>query len=268
MKLFFYSIIILLLFIYCNDDSGTGPVKNETPGIEGTITFQGEWPAPAESIIVIISTVFPPLFEELISGGSIPLDVNSYNYSIDLPAGNYKLVGVAWRAENTDWDVLSICGFYFSGEDSLAPGEVTIPDDKTRIHDINIKVNRSKARKVTDSKIVGTVKFNGTWESGIVQAMVIATTKLKLSYPFELPSLLDICFSNPIEPGTDSTDYEIRAFPATFVATGIIFFKENQTLSLQDIIYSSQRGGVDLVNQYVVEEDSTVQGTNFTIQFQ
>ena len=43
-----------------------------------------------------------------------------------LRADTYTLVGVAWRAQGTNWDLLSICGVYFAGNDTLAPGKVVI----------------------------------------------------------------------------------------------------------------------------------------------
>jgi hypothetical protein len=234
-------------------------------GIQGTVTFVGEWPAPAEEVRLVAATTFPPNFEEIIIGESIPVDAASHDYLFELRPDTYRIVGVAWRAEGTNWDILSICGFYFAGEDSLAPGQVVVPTDVSVIDNIDIVVNRSKARKITDTKIVGSITFNGSWPANVTEARVIATTRFSI-IPIEMPTLLDLAFSDVIEPGITSLDYEVKAFPGTFVATGVIFFREGQTLSVNDIFYSAEVGGLD-VNPYEVPEDSTVTGPDFNIQF-
>lgn len=244
-------------------DVHIGPVLS---GIQGTLTFQGEWPDAAEEVRLVMATKFPPEFEEVIIGDSIPSNVSKHEYTFNIKPDTYKLVGVAWRAEGTEWDLLSICGFYLSKDDSLAPAEVIIPDDTTVIRGINMVVNRSKARKITDTKITGSITFTGTWPEDISEARVIASTKFKIDPPMELPTLLDLGFSETIAPGTTEYNYEIKAFPGTFEAAAVIFFKEGQTLSIDDIFYSSQVGGLDLT-PFNVEENATANGPDFTIQF-
>jgi hypothetical protein len=234
-------------------------------GLAGTVTFKGNWPETAEEVRIITSKTFPPEMDELIIGESIPPSADRYQYLFNLEPATYSIVGVVWRPQNADWDLLSICGFYFTEGDSLAPGEVVIPDDQTVVENIDITVDRSKARKITDTKIIGSITFNTPWPADIVEARVIASTKFSLA-PLELPTLLDLGFSDVIEPGTAEINYVINAFPARFVATGILFFKEGKQLELEDIIYSSQVGGLDLT-PYEVEEDSTYIGPDFIINF-
>jgi hypothetical protein len=239
-----------------------GPI---TSGIKGTIQFSGVWPAQPAEVRLISATKFPPAFEDLNIGESLPVEGSSYDYTYNLRAGTYKIVGVAWRAENSTWDILSICGIYFAGKDSLAPGEIVIPDDVTKIENINIKVNRSKAHKITNTKIVGAVQFEGTWPSDFTEARVIATTKFSI-FPTVLPTLLDLSFSDGIAFGTKTANYTIKAFPGTYAATGVVFFRTGQTLSVNDIFYSIQVGGLD-DTKYTVPEDSTVAGPEFKIKF-
>jgi hypothetical protein len=236
-----------------------------TSRITGTLSFRGTWPAAPAEVRLVTTTKFPPTLEDMIIGDAVPSDVEIYNYSMKLRADTYTLVGVIWRAESTNWDLLSICGVYFAGGDTLAPGKVVIATDTSTVKDVNIKINRSKARKITDTKIVGTITFKGTWPNEFIQARVIASTKFKL-FPTELPSLLDLGFSDVITPGVASVDYVIKAFPAKFAATGVIFFKANQTLSINDILYSAQVGALDLT-EYTVTENATVAGPNFEVQF-
>jgi hypothetical protein len=274
MEDFYYSQsvggVIIEDITVAENETKNGPNFNlqigpKNSGLAGTITFKGNWPETAEEVRMITSKTFPPEMDELIIGESIPPDVDSHAYLFNLEPATYSMVGVAWRPQNADWDLLSICGFYFAGDDSLAPGEVVVPDGQTLVNNININVNRSKARKITDTKIIGSITFNNGWPSDIVEARVIASTKFNLA-PLELPTLLDLGFSDVIEPGTTEISYVINAFPAQFVATGILFFKEGKRLELTDIIYSSQVGGLDLT-VYEVKEDSTFIGPDFMINF-
>lgn len=233
--------------------------------IQGTVTFTGQWPAEAAEVRMIAANTFPPQFEEVIIGEIIPPDANTYAYDFKLPQDTYNLIGVAWRAEGTTWDLLSVCGFYLEDGDSLAPAEVTIPTETSIVTNIRFGVDRSKARVTSETRIVGSVTFSGNWPEDIIEARVIATTKFNI-LPIQLPTLLDLGFSDPIAPGTTSLNYEIMAFPGKFKATAIIFFREGQQLDVNGILYSSQVGGLNL-DSYEVQMDEQKHGPDFTIQF-
>jgi hypothetical protein len=174
-------------------------------------------------------------------------------------------MGVAWRAEGTEWDILSICGAYFAGEDSLTPTEIIIPDENSIVKNINIVVDRSKARKVTETYIQGSVQFNGTWPSEFTEARVVATTKFNI-FPTILPTMLDLAFSPTIDKGSTSYNYNIKAFPGTFAAIGVVFLNESQTLTVDDILYSLDIGGLDL-DPFELPENTTMDGPDFVIEF-
>mgnify|MGYP006277604561 CR=1 FL=1 len=236
-----------------------------TSGIQGTVSFLGNWPAEAAEVRLITATEFPPAIEELIIGEEISPTATNHKYTFYLEPDVYKVVGVVWRAAETEWDLMSICGAYFAGEDSLAPSEVTIPDADTIVKDINIVVNRSKARKVTDTYIEGKVTFNGTWPSQFTEARVIATTKFRI-FPPILPTMLDLAFSDPIPAGSTEIDYKMRAFPGTFAAIGVIFLKGEEQLTIDDILYSLDVDGLNL-EPFEVAENTTVSNQNFDIRF-
>jgi len=250
--------------------SVVGPDFNMTLGsvtsaIQGTVNFIGDWPETAEEVRLITATVYPPAIEELIIGEEIQPDVDTHKYTFYLPPDTYKLVGVAWRAEGTNWDVMSICGAYFVGEDSLAPGEIEIPSDDTIIKDINIVVDRSKARKATETYIQGNVAFNGDWPEGITEARVIATTRFQI-FPTVIPTMLDLAFGASIPAGTTSFNYNLKAFPGTFAAIGVIFLKADEQLNINDILYSLDVGGLSL-DPFAVEENTVATGPDFNVQF-
>jgi hypothetical protein len=236
-----------------------------TSAVKGTISFIGTWPANAEEVRLITATTYPPAIDELIIGEEISADVSTHKYTFYLEPNTYKLMGVAWRAEGTEWDIMSICGAYFAGEDSLAPSDVIIPNENSIIEDINIVVDRSKARKVSDTYIQGNIQFNGSWPSEFTEARVVATTKFQI-FPTQLPTMLDLAFSLPIEVGLTSVDYNIKAFPGTFAAIGVIFLREDQTLTIEDILYSLDVGGLS-IEPLDVPEDTTVDGPDFIIEF-
>jgi hypothetical protein len=245
-----------------NFDVKLGSVSS---AVKGTINFIGSWPATAEEVRLITATTYPPAIEELIIGEEISPDVSSHKYTFYLEPNTYKLMGVAWRAEGTEWDIMSICGAYFAGEDSLAPSDIIIPNEDSIIENINIVVNRSKARKVSETYIQGNVQFNGTWPEQFTEARVVATTKFQI-FPTELPTMLDLAFSPTIEVGTNSIDYNIKAFPGTFAAIGVIFLNEEQTLTIDDILYSLDVGGLS-IEPFEVAENTIVNGPDFTIEF-
>ena len=275
-QIFFLAAIGALL-LGC--DSSTGPEDDPgevtttiTHGISGTVTFSGEWPATAVEVRPVTSTVFPPEMDDILYGDSIPVDASTYKYEFELPPGTYKIFGIAWRNEGADWNYPSFCGTYYSKEDddSLAPSFITIPDENTVVSRVNIGVDRSMAHAVSNAKITGSVTFSGTWPGDVTEARVIATTKLDID-ALETPTFNDLAFSNTIVNGATTFDYEIPAFPGDFVATFVIFFKEGSKLSIDDVLWSSDRGGMDLVPSgeisYTVSLDATVKGPDFTVTF-
>ncbi len=239
-----------------------GPILS---GIKGTITLAGNWPDTAEEVRLITSRTFPPAFEDLVIGNKIPSDASSYTYEFNLRPDMYKLVGVAWRAAGTVWDLTSICGYYVIGTDSLSPTEVIVETNDSYVENVDIYVNRNKAHTNSDTWITGSIQFNGSWPDDVTEARVIATTQFSILPPV-LPTLLDIGFSDSITPGQSTFEYQIKAFPGRFLATAVVFFKEGQVLSMEDVIYSTGVGGLSLA-PYNVVENTTVAGPDFTIEF-
>jgi hypothetical protein len=269
---------MLALLLDC--DTGTSPTPPPPPpptitnGITGTLTFTGQWPATPVELRLITSTVFPPEMDQVIFHDSIPIDSSTYFYQLEIGPGTYKLVGIAWRTEGAAWNFPSICSFYFAGttpEDSLAPAPVTIPNDTTVIKRINMKVDRSKARIVSAAKITGSITFNGVWPDDVAEARVIATTKLDLQ-TLDLPTSNDLAIDDDrIAVGTTTYNYEIPAFPGNFIATFVIFFKKEGKLSVNDVIWTNRRGGLNMAQtgsiSYTVGSGQTVKGPDFTITF-
>ncbi len=241
MKKILYSVlaILILLLIHCNIDHGLEPVRS---GIRGEITFTGEWPVQPGEVRLVSATQFPPAdINDLILGEPIPTDISSYSYAFYLEPGSYKIVGAVWREQQAAWEFSSICGLYFEGSDSLTPGEIVIPSDTSVIREINFSVDRSKIRRTNKSRITGTIDFNGIWPASFTSAIVVASPRDPMS---ESISLLDLSYSSVIPSGTQSFEYTINAYPATYQAIAILFFKGDQPLTVDDLYYSQNIGGV------------------------
>jgi len=233
------------------------------------VTYTGNWPAPVAEVKMVAAKKFPPAdVSDLIIGENISPTGESLPFQFYLKPGTFKLLGVAWREQNSTWDLVSVCGLHFTGTDSLAPGEITVATDTSTVKGINIGVNRSKARRVTKSKITGSIQFEGTWPDSIEYVYAIASAGPLSIFPrLKLPTLLDLGFSAAIPPYTSSYQYSINAFPATFYATGLIFFRKNQSLSADDINFSLRVGALNFT-QYEVLADSMVAGPDFQVKFE
>ncbi|MBN2007904.1 hypothetical protein JW960_01015 [candidate division KSB1 bacterium] len=254
----------VLVILNCDTNPGLEPIRS---GIQGTITYSGEWPATPAEVRIVSAKKFPPTdLNDLIIGESIPVNSTSYPYTFYVKPGTYPLLGVAWRAQDASWDIISICGLYFSGSDSLSPGELIVNNNRDVVPDINIHVNRSRAHKVTDTKITGHLSFNGAWPDSVSEARVIATTRFSVFPSIVLPTLLDIAFSNSIPRDATEGEYTIGAYPGTFAAIGVLFIKPGQTLGLGDIAYSISVGGLN-ATPLVVNENETAVGPSFEIEF-
>ena len=76
------TLLILLALIACDSDHGLEPIRSN---IQGTITYVGDWPAPATEVRLVTATKFPPSgVSDLIIGESIPLTGDSYDYNFYL----------------------------------------------------------------------------------------------------------------------------------------------------------------------------------------
>jgi hypothetical protein len=256
---------VLLFLAGCEMDHGIEPIRSN---VQGVVKFTGEWPGTAAEVRLVAATQFPPAsIGDLIIGETIPANLPEVAYTFYLKPGNYGVFGIAWREQGGTWDIASICGLYFSGTDSLTPGEIVLSGSSAEIKGIDIRVNRSKARKVTQSRIHGKLRFSGAWPDSISEIRVIASAAPFSIFPsLKLPTLLDLSFSGQIAAYVDSADYSISAFPANYYATGIIFFRQNHSLSSDDLMFSLQKGGMNFT-RYEVLADSSVHGPDFKISF-
>ena len=221
-------LFLLLLLFSCDIDKGLAPLRN---GIQGTITFKGEWPEDTEQVLVLASTDFPPQgITQLDLGEPLPMGVDSSTYTIFLPPGTYRAIGVVWKEEGYEWNTNNIIGVYFVGKDSLTPGVVEVPED-TIVTDIDIVANFKRARPHFESSISGTLTFDGDWPEGAENLFVVAS----LEPLFPLPTLLDLYISSNIPMGLDSLEYEISVPPDTYSFIAVILLQQNMSIGISSI---------------------------------
>lgn len=110
-----------LLIQSCSVDRGLGPT---TQGIRGTVVFEGSWPDSIRGTRVAVLKAFPASGITDLAGysGEIVPGTTLKDYSIELPEGEYPLVGVVCRTGDV-WGpdaVKCVLGFY---EDRVTPWE-------------------------------------------------------------------------------------------------------------------------------------------------
>ncbi len=228
-RLYTFPFLFLILCLSCDIDRGLAPLKN---GISGTIYFKGAWPENTDQVLALASTDFPPQgITQLDMGEPLPHGVNSAQYTIFLPPGTYRAVGVVWKEKNYEWNTNNIIGVYFIGDDSLSPGIVEVPEDSMATG-IDIVADFSRARSHFESSISGTLLFNGDWPENADNLFVVAS--LVPLFP-ELPTLLDLYISSSIPIGLDSVDYEISVPPDTYNFLAVILLEQNASIGLNSI---------------------------------
>jgi hypothetical protein len=266
--IFVFLLGFLLIFIVaCEIDHGIEPIRSS---IQGEIQYKGTWPGTPAEVRLIAANKFPPAgVSDLILGETVPTNVQSYQFSFYLKPGTYNVLGVAWREQESTWDILSICGLYFSGTDSLLPGDITLAYDTSNVKGIKIVVNCSKARRVVNARITGKINFQGTWPDSISEVRVVASsapTPNVFALLQKPPTLLDLSFSDAITPNSAAVNYSINAAPMKYYVTGVIFFRMNRSLSMADLTYSLKVGGLKLQQIQPVPEDA-IAGPDFNIVF-
>jgi hypothetical protein len=262
-KILLNSFYLLILFagIQCSIDRGLAPTKS---GISGTVTFDKEWPAMTDQVMVVAATRFPPVgINDIIMSEPLPILTDSAEYVIWASPTTFEAVGVVWKEKNQPWDVTNIIGIYFPTDNHFSPGKITIPDKSTLVNNIDIHADLSKARRKVDSAIQGMLKVNGSWPVGATQVLVVAS-------PTILPtSLLDVVFGVPIAAGFDSSAFSLSVQPGTYRLIGALLIEENKSIGVESIKAIYKKKPTDfLPTSVVVPTDTTVvRGIQLTLDF-
>ena len=138
------TLLLCILSISCYKGHGlSGP--GNIPGIQGRVTFIGEWPDSTRSVNIVALKTYPKnitnldtlkdfLFEAFINeelwlGDPLPMHLDHYYYKVDLAPGEYEFVLVAWFPDlpGMDWIYgVKELGAYYKIYDQEFPSSVIV----------------------------------------------------------------------------------------------------------------------------------------------
>jgi hypothetical protein len=174
MRLSVAVILISLLVVGCRLDHGLEPTLASWSGIEGTVSFVGEWLGDLEEIRVAVYREYPPadssdLFE--IAGFSDPhytAGVSGFSYRVPLVEGIYKWVAVAGRAGASWLEDIVFLGQYVASPGDSTPAPVRVYRNMaTREVDIRVDFDRLPEPPTLGGRghVWASPAGNHTWEA-------------------------------------------------------------------------------------------------------
>lgn len=263
----FYIVLLMaaltgLLALNCDSDPGLEPIRS---GISGKIKFVGAWPENTDEIMVIASLKFPPTqISDLIMSESMPLFVDSLNYTLWAPTHQYGAVGLVWKEKGQPWNVTNIIGMYFPSGNQFAPGPVSVKNRGQMVENIDMVANFAYAKRFVRSKMTGTIHYKGNWPAGSKAALVVASPNSILS----LKSLLELHFTAPLPVGVESSTYELSVPAGKYKTIGTLIISDAEPIGLNSVkaLYIDPATGFP--GQITVATDSSiVTGVDMTVNF-
>jgi len=231
-----YSLLLLgtAFFLFqCDTDPGLEPVNSS---IRGTIFFEGDWPEETDIVQVVASKKFPPTeTQDLDMGDPIPFGVDSIDYILWVPPGEYKAIGVVWKEKQQAWNVTNILGMYFESLGDFLPGKVVLDGKESRVDSVDIYVKFSRAKKLVESSINGTIRVKGEWPA------TAQTVLAGASVPMLPANLLDIYLSAPLPVGQDSINYSIPVPANTYRLVGALVIEEGADIGFENIFFHKNK---------------------------
>ena len=248
------------LILQCETEPGLEPVNSS---IRGTIFFEGDWPEETDIVQVMASTKFPPTgTQDLIFGDPIPFGVDSCEYILWVPPGEYQAIGVVWKEKQQAWNVTNILGMYFQAATDFLPGKVVLQGKKSRIDSVDIFAKFSRAKKHVASSINGTIRVKGEWPKTAQAILAGASVQM-------IPaSLLDIILSAPLPVGQDSIKYTIPVPAGKYRLVGALVIESGAELGFENIAFYKKKSSDFFPGSVEVPTDtSKVYGIDIEIDF-
>lgn len=144
-----FLIVIVLLVISCYRGHGLSAPGNIS-GIEGRITFIGEWPDSTKAVWVVVLKNYPSgiteeaelfqfVLDNFVDSTAVPLFVDQHDYKMTLDPGLYGWILVAWFPDIEFWflGVKELGAYYINPGVQVVPTPVKI-DDGVMIEGIDI----------------------------------------------------------------------------------------------------------------------------------
>lgn len=114
----------------CRVDHGLEPRQSTWSGVEGTVSFLGEWPEDLAEVRAAIFRTYPPTGLSALAGFSdplLPLGRASYPYRVPAVEGVYEWVIVVARREGEPWAETSLLlGQFVRNPGDATPAPVTV----------------------------------------------------------------------------------------------------------------------------------------------
>jgi len=273
-RILFLNIIILsllaLLIPNCKIDHGLEPVSSK---IMGKVIFHGDTPRYTDEVRVAVVKTFPPSdIAELLFSERISTYVDSVDYEIYLPPGTYDMVAAIWKEYNEPWnlsDIIGLYGGFFIG-DQLVPTfqSVTLEDNFTILDGIDIETNLNRVNR--DSKIEGTVTFEGSWpdDTGVIGVGAFTEIPTPGNYVDYYLKNVDIDYTVPIF--VDSADYQLRVHSTDTLKYIVVLWINNtyDLTTIQDIGFYADPGDSTQPGTVMAPPYSTLSGVDIVVRFQ
>jgi len=143
------SIILImagLLILACYGGHGLSPTGQDatgSSGISGTVQFIGNWPDSTLQVNVVASKTYPRnitdkdsmynfvikelLIENIQLSDTLPMNIDQYNYKLNLKPGVYEWILIAWFPDIPEYLMgVKELGAYYMNSDSI-PESVYVP---------------------------------------------------------------------------------------------------------------------------------------------
>jgi len=184
-------------------------VQRETAsGVRGVVRFLGPRPEGASKAVIVASRHYPPQsLLDVTIGPTVDVTQDSAAFEMQLPPGEYSLLGVILLNPEGEIGLSTLNGFYRSPEDSLHPGKIVIPDDHTWVGPVRIDVD------FTTGAIEGTVRFEGSWPENteFVRVAAFETIPQTQQDYFKVKG-----FTDPLPFGASEALYHLTLPPGTY----------------------------------------------------
>lgn len=110
--------------------------------IEGMLRVNGEWPAAAQSVLMVASkTILPTSLLDITFGSPIDAGFDSTAYSLSVQPDTYRLIGALVIEENEPIGFNSIKGIFKKNPSDFFPSSVIVANDTTRVANIDITLD-------------------------------------------------------------------------------------------------------------------------------
>ena len=131
-------VVLTVLGMSCYQGHGLSPPEGAS-GIRGRITFVGSWPDSTDEVRIVVLKNYPAgmtdpdslvafvILNLAAMSDPLPMNVETYDYSLKLDPGRYAWVLVVWLPEDL-FGIKELGAYYIDPENLAMPTPVTITE--------------------------------------------------------------------------------------------------------------------------------------------